>query len=138
MNPTRSNGNASARHTAARLLVIDDDDTFRDALSELLRDDGFEVDTADHATAAVHQLESKRFDVVLSDLVMPGNGHLVVEYVRSHQPDTPVIVISSQDSPQQTLATNGWRSVPCLIKPVHFAQVLQALRRAIQKRDRAA
>lgn len=116
---------------AGHLLVIDDDDSFREALSELLRDDGFEVDTASHATAAVQQLKAKKFDVVLSDLIMPGNGHFVVEYVRSHQPDTPVIVISSHESSSQAMASRGWRSVACLCKPVRFAQVQEALEEAI-------
>lgn len=125
---------AEPQKVGIKLLVIDDDDSFREALSELLRSDGFEVDTANHATAAVLQLQTKEFDAVLSDLVMPGNGHLVVEYVHSHQPNTPVIVISSHASPRQALANRGWRSVACLSKPVHFAQVLEALEQAIDGR----
>lgn len=137
---SRINGNrsATAARLTCRLLVIDDDDTFREPLCELLRGDGFEVVTATHAIAAVQQLQSTHFDVVLSDLVMPGNGHLVVEYVHSHQPDTPVIVISSHESPRQALANHGWGCVACLSKPVRFAQVLQALEHAIEGRAERA
>src|SRR6185436_2847953 len=105
MTISRTKGLHEADKLAGHLLVIDDDDSFREALCELLRDDGFEVDTASHATAAVQQLKTKKFDVVLSDLIMPGNGHFVVEYVRSHQPDTPVILISSHESSSQALAS---------------------------------
>jgi DNA-binding NtrC family response regulator len=118
-----------------RLLVIDDDDGFREALSELLRGAGYEVETADRAATAVRQLQGKKFDAVLSDLVMPGNGHLVVEYVQSHQPHTPVIVISSHESPGQVLAANGAReAVTCLRKPVHFQQIQDALDHAFEHR----
>lgn len=120
---------------SGHLLVIDDDEAFREALSELLRREGYEVETADHAVAAVRQLKSRRFDAVLSDLVMPGNGHLVVEYVRSHQPRTPVIVISSHASAPLVLAERGGDSVACLQKPVHFEQVQEELERALRRRD---
>jgi two-component system response regulator HydG len=127
-----TNGHAT---NAAHLLVIDDDETFREALSELLREEGYEVDTADRATAAVHYLRSTIFDAVVSDLIMPGNGQLVVNYVRCHQPATPVIVISSYESAPQALAANGAGSVVCLLKPVHFDEVQEALALALRRHD---
>jgi DNA-binding NtrC family response regulator len=119
---------------AGRLLVIDDDDSFREALGELLRREGYEVETADRVTAAVRHLKSTIFDAILSDLKMPGNGHLVVEYVQSHQPETPVIVISSNESARQMLAAGGAdSSVVCLHKPVQFGEVREALTRALER-----
>lgn len=118
---------------APHLLVIDDDETFREALSELLRYEGYEVDTADRAAVAVRHLCNTTFDAVVSDLIMPGNGRLVIDYVRSHQPETPVIVISSYETAGQALAANGAESVVCLLKPVHFDEVQKAITRALKR-----
>lgn len=116
------------------VLVIDDDDDFREALSELLRDDGLHVRAADQVVDAIRELESTEFDAVLSDLVMPGNGHLVVEYVGAHQPRTPVIVISSQESAPQILAGSTARAFACLLKPVGFEEIRHVLERALVAR----
>jgi len=117
------------------ILVIDDDGEFREALSELLRNDGLRVRTAKRAADAIRELQSTEFDAVLSDLIMPGNGHLVVEYVSRHQPGTPVIVISSHESAREILAANATTAFTCLRKPVHFDTIRDALARVFELRD---
>jgi DNA-binding NtrC family response regulator len=66
-----------------RLLVVDDDRTFRLSTAELLRQDGHEVDTAADAAEAVDLLSTRSFDLVLLDLRMPGMDGL-----------TPILMIS--------------------------------------------
>jgi DNA-binding NtrC family response regulator len=117
-----------------RVLVIDDDRDFREALSELLRLEGLQVCTADQAAAAIHELETSVFDAVLSDIMMPGNGHSVIEYVDSHQPGTPVIVISSYEAPSALLADKGDSVVIYLRKPVEFGEIREALQSALGSR----
>ena len=78
-----------------RLLVVDDDHTFRRSMAELLRQDGHEVETAEDAAAAGRALEESAFDLVLLDLRMPGlSGTRFLEVIRTRGERLPVLMIS--------------------------------------------
>lgn len=79
----------------ARILVVDDDRTFRLSTAELLRHDGHEVETAADAAEAVRALDAARFDLVLLDMRMPGmDGLTAVEVLRTRGLRTPILMIS--------------------------------------------
>ena len=81
--------------SAARLLLVDDDRTFRLSTAALLRQDGHEVVEAADGTAAVETLRKQRFDLILLDLRMPGlDGIGIVEVLRTWGDDTPILMIS--------------------------------------------
>ncbi|MEQ9569873.1 MAG: sigma-54 dependent transcriptional regulator [Longimicrobiales bacterium] len=78
-----------------RILIVDDDRTFRLSTGELLRQDGHEVRTAADAAEAVAQLDADRFDLVLLDMRMPGmDGLTAVEVLRKRGLTTPILMIS--------------------------------------------
>jgi two-component system response regulator HydG len=78
-----------------RLLIVDDDRTFRRSTAALLRQDGHEVDEAADGQQAVELLESGHFDLILLDLRMPGlDGIGIVEVLRKWGHDTPILMIS--------------------------------------------
>ncbi|MDX1492568.1 MAG: sigma-54 dependent transcriptional regulator [Longimicrobiales bacterium] len=80
---------------SARLLVVDDDRTFRLSTAALLRQDGHEVAEAGDGQAAIELLEERRFDLILLDLRMPGlDGIGMVEVLRKWGHDTPILMIS--------------------------------------------
>jgi two-component system C4-dicarboxylate transport response regulator DctD len=79
------------------ILLIDDDESMLDALRELLELEGLIIQVAANAYQAERKLRATRFDAVVSDVMMPGNGHTVIHYVRATQPQTPVIVVTSED-----------------------------------------
>ena len=79
----------------ARLLIVDDDRTFRLSTAALLRQDGHEVAEAPDGQAAIERLERERFDLILLDLRMPGlDGIGMVEVLRTWGHDTPILMIS--------------------------------------------
>jgi len=81
--------------SARRLLLVDDDRTFRLSTAALLRQDGHEVVEAADGTAAVEKLRKERFDLILLDLRMPGlDGIGIVEVLRTWGDDTPILMIS--------------------------------------------
>jgi DNA-binding NtrC family response regulator len=79
------------------VLLIDDDESVLNALRELLELEGLTIQVAANAYQAEDKLRTTRFDAVVSDVMMPGNGHTVVHYVRATQPQTPVIVVTGED-----------------------------------------
>jgi PAS domain S-box-containing protein len=78
-----------------RILVIDDEPRIRDACILVLSDKGFEVAAAPDGEQGLRMIKEKHFDIVLVDLMMPTiSGFDVLSEVRSHHPDTVVIVIT--------------------------------------------
>ncbi len=81
--------------SARRILVVDDDRTFRLSTAELLRQDGYDVDVAPDAAGAVQRLDGGGFDLVLLDMRMPGmDGLTAVEVLRTRGLRTPILMIS--------------------------------------------
>ena len=80
--------------TRSRVLVVDDDRTFRLSTAALLRQDGHEVVQAEDGTAAVAILKKEHFDLILLDLRMPGlDGIGIVEVLRTWGTDLSLIHI---------------------------------------------
>jgi len=77
------------------ILVVDDEPTVRDALINLLTDDGHRVVGAENGSAALAELEVQPFDLVISDIFMPGRDGLeLVPVIRTQYPGTKIITIS--------------------------------------------
>src|SRR5688500_1119896 len=85
---------------ADRILIVEDDDDVRDALSALLEEHGYAVDTARDGSEAVRKVEHDPPSLVISDVRMPGmDGFHLVERLRE-QPataDVPIILLSALD-----------------------------------------
>ncbi len=82
-----------------RILVVDDDSYVREATEEILSRTGYEVDTAPEARTALGKLEEGEYDLVLSDIKMPGmDGLELLEAIRAKAPDTLVIMITAHAS----------------------------------------
>ncbi len=85
-----------AQLVGARILVVDDDLGIRQSLAEILRGEGCEVETAADGSEALSHLESKPFDVVLSDVVMPKmDGYELFCAVRERYPELPVLMMTA-------------------------------------------
>jgi two-component system phosphate regulon response regulator OmpR len=83
---------AGQRH----LLVVDDDDRIRDLLKQFLTRAGFRVTTAAHAAAARRLLELLDFDLLILDVMMPGeDGFSLTKWVRK-QGSTPVLILTAR------------------------------------------
>jgi len=111
-----------------RLLLVEDDARVADIAVELLEGLGLEVITADTGPRALEALEAERFDLMLSDVVMPG-GMTGIELARRCARDYPEmrIVLTSGyagDDVDQALAEAPW---PFLRKPYSGEQLAQVL-----------
>ena len=80
---------------AATILVVDDDDPVRVMLARLLRTHGFTVLQAAHAAEARAILEREQVDLVVSDIVMPGESGIELRRaILEQRPEVPFILIS--------------------------------------------
>lgn len=84
---------------SAVILLVDDDDPVRVMLARLLRTQGYEVLQAENAPAAYRILAERKPDLIISDIVMPGESGIELRRnVASRWPGTPVILISGYSS----------------------------------------
>lgn len=93
----RATGGAAAEESvlAATILVVDDDDPVRVMLARLLRTQGYTVLQAAHANEARALLDSRKPDLVISDIVMPGESGIELRRsILERWPEIPVILIS--------------------------------------------
>ena len=100
-------------------------------LSEMLKDDGFSVTTAESAEDAMAQLERHKPDLILMDVVMPGKNGFQLTRAITRDPryaDVPVILCTSKD--QETDRVWGMRqgARDYIVKPVDRADLLGKIR----------
>jgi CheY-like chemotaxis protein len=106
---------------AAKILVVDDEPHARSALSELLRDEGYDVESAGNGADACERVLSFHPDLVLSDVEMPCMSGLELAESIRERPDAPVVLLmSSRESP-------AGASDPCLLKPIALAELLTTI-----------
>lgn len=82
-----------------RVLVVDDDEALLRVHARALASKGYRVETARDGSAAVRAFERTSFDVILSDIDMPGmDGIQLLERIRAHDLDVPVVFITGAPS----------------------------------------
>ncbi|MBC8029336.1 MAG: response regulator [Pyrinomonadaceae bacterium] len=117
----------------ATLLIVDDDTLIRDTLHDLLSP-SHECHTADRAEQALAYLEMETYDVVLTDINMPGlSGHDLLNHIRSTHPTTPVIVISGIALEDTAKVFSQLGAFAYFTKPFKLEEVEDAVERAIAR-----
>lgn len=117
----------------ATLLIVDDDDKIRETLHDLLRD-AHECHTADRAEQALAYLEFETYDVVLTDIAMPGlTGHEILKRIQAQHPTTPVIVISGNSDEAAASELLAMGAFAFISKPFQLEEVEVAVDRAIAR-----
>ena len=115
-----------------RLLLVEDDAPLREALGEAIALHGFEVEVTTNATEACRAVETQRFDVVLSDVRIPGGGGAtVLECVRRQRPAPPVVFMTGFDEPGGRDRAIGGGAIAYLLKPIALPLLIEVLRRAV-------
>ena len=111
-----------------RILLCDDSDVERRALSRVLRDAGLAVDEAADGDAAIAHVKHRPVDLVLLDLHMPGtDGFEVLSYLQEHRRALPVILLSGMplNKIQHKIhCLPSHELPPLLIKPINSEQLL--------------
>lgn len=105
--------------TPAKLLIVDDDLDVLSAHARFLRVEGFEVSVASDAASAWARLSEEAFQLMITDLKMPGDdGLALTQWVRESLPDLPVFLISGMASTPEVVEAMQLGAVDFLEKPV--------------------
>jgi two-component system, NtrC family, nitrogen regulation response regulator NtrX len=108
-----------------RVLIVDDDQSTLASLSRAFRLAGYEAAVCDHAARAIAMLQQERFDIVFSDVVMPGkDGLAMLAELRELGVTTPIIMISGQATVDMAVRATRLGASDFLEKPISSDKLL--------------
>jgi EAL domain-containing protein (putative c-di-GMP-specific phosphodiesterase class I) len=113
------------------VLVVDDDEALSRALSRVLKLAGYEVVVASNGASAVETVMHRPFDVILSDIQMPGmSGVDLLSVVRAYDLDVPVILMTGNPTLETAMEAVSLGALQYLVKPASNEEVVNAVDRA--------
>jgi DNA-binding NtrC family response regulator len=120
----------------SRILIVDDDTETLELLREIVSKEGFQVETAEHAKAALDKAEPFRPDVVITDLHMPGmDGLALLTEIKNRFPETLVILLTAYGSLKTTVDGIKAGAFDYLSKPFIVDEIRLVVRRAIEHKQ---
>ena len=118
----------------SRVLLADDEDLFRDTTADLLRKSGYTVDCAGNAGEAARMLTTEHYDVLISDIKMPGNAELeLVLKVNELARGLPIILVTGYPAIETAARAVEHAVVAYLIKPVKMDELLVHIKASIAR-----
>ena len=119
-----------------KILLIDDSKEILETLSEYLRGEGYEVDTSSNGASGILMIEKKFYDIVLTDMMMPGvDGMEVLKYIKANSPESLCIVLTGYGTIKNAVEAIKSGAFDYLAKPVKLDEIQIALQRAIEHRN---
>ncbi len=118
----------------SRIMIVDDDDSVRDTISEILTTKGWKVDAYKTGEHAIRRLREKNYALVLADIKMPGiNGMELLEKVREVTPGIPVVMMTGY--PSIDLAVEAMRrgAFDFIAKPFKAEKLEVTIKKAIDE-----
>ncbi len=117
----------------AHLLIVDDEANTLASLTRAFRLAGHEAAVCDNATKALELAKSQHFDLILSDVVMPGrDGLALLEDLKSHDITVPVVMMSGQAHIEMAVRATRLGALDFLEKPISTEKLLLTLENALK------
>jgi DNA-binding NtrC family response regulator len=121
-----------AKNEGPKVLVVDDEAAARSALSELLREEGYQVRSAGDGFKALGQIEDWTPDLVITDVKMPGmDGIELMGKIREQVDGVGVVVMTAFGSVENAVEAMHQGADDYLTKPVHFPELLVVVKRVL-------
>lgn len=122
-----------------RILIADDEPLYLRTTGQLLRNAGYDCVCVPDGVSALEKLNSESFDLILSDLNMPGNFKLeLLQQGRSRWPEIPLIVITGVPSLPTAIESVRLGIADYLLKPVRYEDLLSSVRRVLSQARHAS
>ena len=114
------------------ILVVDDELSMREFLKILLEKEGYKVTTAPDASSVIDLIQNQNFDLVLSDIRMPGMGGLsLLEKIKEVDNSIPVIMITAYASPENAVVAMKSGAFDYITKPFKVDEITKIIKSAI-------
>ena len=120
----------------SRILVVDDEAVIRDGVKRILERSGMEVATSSSGRAALAMMQETDFDLVVTDLKMPGlNGIEVLKAIKVLQPEVPVIIITGYSTVDTAVEAMKNGAFDYIAKPFTPDQITGKVEKALEQRE---
>ena len=117
------------------ILVVDDEQVFREPLCEILRGEGYHVQAAVDGITAIEALKKSNFDLVLLDIRMPGmSGIEVLQVIEEIAPETKVILLTAHATVETAIEALRHGAHDYILKPASSHSILASVARALARR----
>ena len=124
------------RNPLKRVLVVDDEPMIVSLLSTILREKGWDVTEAQSGTAGIDQLDRARFDVILTDLVMPGDSGIdLLRAAKEIHPDVEVILMTGYATADTAIEAMRNGAFHYIMKPLKAEEVVNLVEKAYSQRQ---
>jgi CheY-like chemotaxis protein len=133
MNGMKSDADKTA---PPRILLVDDDEMVRESLREILEIYQFHVTTAANVPEAIHLIDTDSFDVLLSDLHMPGagDGFTVISAMRHKNPNAITLLFTGYPALKEAMDAILLQADEILVKPMPIPEMVALIRERLDKR----
>jgi YesN/AraC family two-component response regulator len=128
---------AAVKTTAQpKILLVDDNELIRESLKEVLEFEQFLVTTAADVSEAIHLIDTEPFDVLLSDLHMPGagDGFTVISAMRHKHPNAITLLFTGYPALKEAMSAILLQADEILVKPMPIPDVVSLIRERLGKR----
>jgi len=118
----------------ARLLIVDDEENLRTSLFQAFRMEGYEVTGAADAQEALALIQGANFDVLLSDLMMPGlDGLALLEKARVLMPEAVIILMTGQATVESAIRALKGGAYDYILKPFKLEEIFHVVGRGLEQ-----
>ena len=118
-----------------KILLVDDEERFRNNLKKMLTAEGFEVSAAASGEAALEELARQPYDVILLDMRMPGmDGLATLTAIKERHPDPEVIILTGHASVDAAAEIIRLGAVEFLLKPCPLEEVIAKIETAFERK----
>ena len=120
----------------SNILVVDDEPVARQSLTEILRLEGYAVNSVPNGQAAVEYVRTHPIELIIVDLRMPGmDGLEVIQVVNQISPETEVILLTAFGTTETAIQALRLRVHDYLLKPAPPAQVVNSVKKGLVRRE---
>lgn len=119
-----------------RVLVVEDDHAVLGAIETALRQEGFEVETADNGADGEWLAKQGTFDVILLDIMLPEqDGLSITRHLRDAALDTPVILVTARDEVTDRVAGLDVGADDYVVKPFALSELMARIRAVLRRKS---
>lgn len=120
---------------AEKVLLVDDEVDFLNALAERMRNRGMEVATSASGVEALQQVEKEPYDVIILDLLMPGiDGLEALKILKAKRPELQVILLTGHATIEKGIEAMKLGAMDFLEKPADLNQLTEKIKKAQAKK----
>ncbi len=117
------------------ILIVDDEKSMRDFLRIMLKKEGFDVSVAENGKEAIQLVRSEPFDLVLTDMKMPGaEGLDVLKEVNKASPHTPVILITAYATTESAVEAMKSGAYDYVTKPFNVDEIKLVIKKGLERK----